>query len=72
MEGMYFNITKADLVLGSVNGVCKRERVGTEGQETRRMETTQATCSRIKSRVSFIERQLWVYMHLLGSAAGDT
>jgi hypothetical protein len=31
MEGMYFNITKADLVLGSVNGVCKRERVGTEG-----------------------------------------
>jgi hypothetical protein len=27
---------------------------------------------RLKSQVLFIERQLWVYMHSLGSAAGET
>jgi hypothetical protein len=37
-----------------------RERVGTEEQETRRMETEQSASSRLKSRVLFIGRQKWV------------
>jgi hypothetical protein len=35
-----------------------RGRVGTEGQETWRMETTQAICSRLKSRVSRFKSHL--------------
>ena len=49
-----------------------RERVETEGQETRRMETRQSVCSRLKFGDWFIGRQPWVRMHTLGSAAGDT
>jgi hypothetical protein len=43
-----------------------RQRVEMEGQETQRIVTRQS------NQVSFIERQLWVYKHNLGSAAGDT
>jgi hypothetical protein len=36
------------------------------------MKNGDKTVCLIKSQVSFIRRQLWVYKHKLGRAAGDT
>jgi hypothetical protein len=60
---------------GQSMGVCKRKSRDGGARDMKNGDKTvcliKSPVSSLKSQVLFIERQIWVYKHKLGSAAGD-